>query len=52
MKMKAQSILAVMTSWWGIFILAIIVLGVLIAVFSMNLVPGARDWLLRILGVG
>lgn len=42
----------ILTSWWGIFILALIVLGVLLAVFSMNLIPGALKGLLRILGIG
>lgn len=51
MKMKGQ-MLEIATSWWGMFILAMIVLGLLIAIFSLNLIPGARDWLMKILGVG
>lgn len=51
MKMKGQ-ILEFMTSWAGIFIMALIVLGVLVAIFSTNLIPGAKEWLLRTLGVG
>lgn len=50
MRMKGQ-ILEIMTSWWGIFILALIVLGILVAIFGTNLIPGARDWLMRILGI-
>jgi len=51
MKMKGQ-LLEIATSWWGMFILAMIVLGLLIAIFSYNLIPGAKEWLMRILGVG
>jgi hypothetical protein len=51
MRMKGQ-FLEIATSWWGIFILALIVLGLLIAIFGYNLIPGAKEWLMRILGIG
>lgn len=51
MKMKG-----VILEWGGItfwtIVLTIIILGVLIAVFSMNLIPGLREGLMSILGVG
>ena len=51
MKMKGQ-ILEIMASWWGIFFLALVVLGLLVAIFGFNLIPGAEQWLMKILGVG
>ena len=51
MKRKGQ-ILEIATSWWGMLILAMIVLALLVAIFGFNLIPGAKEWLMRILRVG
>lgn len=49
--MRKGQITEIFGSWWMFFLAAIVVIGLLVAIFAYTLIPGAKDFMLAVIGI-